>query len=214
MTTPRNGQSIVIWGAGGHAKVVADAARASGWEVAYFLDDDAVRQGENFAGATIHGPSTQLFTADADRTRILFVAIGGNAARARCLTEAQRAGYPIASLIHPSAIVSPSAQIGCGSVIMAGAVVQADARIGEGVIINTGASVDHDCVVGDFVHLAPGARLTGEVTVGDQTLVGAGAVVIPGIRIGRRAIIGAGAVVISDVPDGQTVVGVPARVVS
>ena len=203
---------LLIWGAGGHAKVVADLARASGWEIVGFLDEDPQRQGQPFYGATILGGSSHLIVSGTDRAVPVVVAIGDNAARERCLALAQREGYTVPVLTHPSAVVSPTAQLEPGTVVMAGAIVQADTRIGAGGIINTGASVDHDCVLGRCVHVAPGARLTGQIEVGNLTLIGVGAVVIPRVRIGERCTVGAGAVVIHDVLDGETVVGVPAIV--
>lgn len=212
-TPPRR---LLIWGAGGHAKVVADVARASGWEVVAFLDDDPAKQGQLFYGAPVRGPQT-LTPSLSPRGRgepecSVFVAIGNNAARERCLAQVLASGHTIPVLIDPSARVSPTAVLGPGTVVMAGAVVQADAQIGRGGIINTGASVDHDCRLGVCVHVAPGARLTGQVEVGDRTLIGAGAVVVPQIRVGADNVVGAGAVVVRDSQPGQVLVGVPARV--
>lgn len=212
MPLPKN--SLLIWGAGGHAKVVADAARASGWTVFGFLDEDATRHQRSFYGSEVLGGSDFLTSPRTDRAHCVFVAIGGNSARSRCIATAVRAGYAVPVLIHPAAVVSPTAQLGHGTIVMAGAIVQAGTRIGAGGIVNTGASVDHDCILGSCVHIAPGARLTGQIEVGDETLIGVGAVVIPRIRIGNRCTVGAGAVVIADVLDDQTVVGVPARTVS
>ncbi len=211
MTEPS--QRLLIWGAGGHAKVVADLARAGGWEVIGFLDEAPQRQGQQFYGTTILGGSRHLTETVADRTVQVVVAIGDNAARERCIEVARREGYTVPVLIHPAAVVSPTAHLEPGTVVMAGAIVQADTRIGVGGIINTGASVDHDCVLGRCVHVAPGARLTGQIEVGDLTLIGVGAVVIPRVRIGRCCTVGAGAVVIHEVLNGETVVGVPAIVV-
>ena len=202
---------LIIWGAGGHAKVVADLARAAGIPFAGYLDESVDRHHQPFYGAQILGGSSWLTSPEADRTSEVFVAIGDNSARARCLELATREGYFIPTLIHPAAIVSPTARLASGVIVMAGAIVQADAVIGVGGIVNTGASVDHDCVLGHCVHIAPGARLAGQVEIGDRTLVGLGAVVIPRIRIGHDCIVGAGAAVTQDVLHGQTVVGVPAR---
>lgn len=207
-------KSLLIWGAGGHAKVVADAARASGWTVMGFLDEDATRHHQAFYGSLILGGSAFLTSPRADRGHSVFVAIGDNSARSRCIAEAVRAEYTVPVLIHPAAVVSPTALLGPGTIVMAGAIVQADTRIGAGGIVNTGASVDHECILGSCVHVAPGARLTGQIEVGDETLIGVGAVVIPQTRIGNRCTVGAGAVVIADVLDDQTVVGVPAKAVS
>lgn len=204
-------RQIYLWGAGGHAKVVADVVRAMGMQVAGFLDESHARHGQDYYGARILGGESWLDSKEADRTCEVFVAIGNNAARLRCLEFAINAGFTVPSLIHPSAVVSPTAQLEVGTVIMAGAIVQSDTLIGRGGIINTGASVDHDCVLGRDVHIAPGARLAGQVTVGDRTLIGVSASVIPQIHIGHDCVVGAGAVVVTDVPDHQTVVGIPAR---
>ncbi len=192
--------------------MVADVARAMGLEITGFLDEASARHAELFYGAQILGGADWLTSPGADRHCEVFVAIGDNAARARCLEVAMRAGYSIPILVHPMATISPTARLAAGTIVMAGAVVQATAVIGPGGIVNTGASVDHDCVLGQCVHIAPGARLAGQVEIGDRAFIGLGAVVIPRIRIGHDGIVGAGAAVIRDVPDGQTVVGVPARV--
>ena len=107
----------------------------------------------------------------------IFIAVGNNADRKR---EAREFTNPMfATLVHPSATISPSAEIGVGSVVMAGAVIQAAARLGQHCIVNTGATIDHHCELGDYVHIAPGAHLCGRVTVGDGTLVGVGVGIAP-----------------------------------
>lgn len=200
--------SLVICGAGGHAKVVADVARCLGWTVEGFVDElHAERTGEEFCGSNILEPSALL----AGGTAAIAVGIGDcevRLNRAKTLLERGRSA-PV--LVHPRAIVAQSAVLGPASQVIAGAIINPDARLGTAVIVNTGATVDHDCVIGDGVHLAPGVHLGGNVTVGDGTFVGIGSVVKPGVRIGRQCIIGAGAVVISDLPDGVTAYGVPAR---
>lgn len=114
-------------------------------------------------------------------------------------------------LAHPSAILSPSATIGAGTLIVAGSILNADARLGMGVILNTGASVDHDCEIGDFAHISPGARLAGGVRIGARSWIGIGAVVREGVTIGADVMVGAGAAVICDIADGTQVAGVPAK---
>ena len=210
---------VLIWGGGGHGKVVADIARAAGMEIVGFVDANPAKLGavvEPGRAKVVlsqndlvkHFPSETL-PAGADRVAL---AVGDNAARAKC-----RASIPpkfLGILVHPSAWVSPSAQLGPGVVIMPGAIVNASASLGAGVIINTGAVVEHDCVVGDDAHIAPNAVLSGGVRVGAGTLIGAGSVVIPQIVIGSNATVGAGAVVISAVGDGSKVAGNPARIVN
>lgn len=196
---------IRILGAGGHAKVAAEAWRSGGGTVTAFHDDDPARAGEDLLGAAVEG-RIALATGSADA---LHVAIGSNAARRSIAAGIADDRCP--AVIHAAAVVSPTARIGAGTLVCAGAIVQAEARIGRHVIVNTAAVVEHDVVLGDFVHVAPGARLAGGVRVGAGTLVGIGAVVLPGIAIGAGATVGAGAVVIRDVPDGARVVGNPAR---
>jgi sugar O-acyltransferase (sialic acid O-acetyltransferase NeuD family) len=207
MSPPR----VLIFGAGGHAKVVASIARARGLEVAGFLEDGDRRDGEAFCGAGVI--AWARFASEASRWEGVPVApaIGDNAGRADSVERLRRLGRPLATLIHPSAVVAPGVAVGEGTAIMPGAVVNPDARLGEGVIVNTGAVVEHDCWLDDFVHLSPNAALGGGVRIGARAHLGLGAVVLPRVSIGAGARVGAGAVVLGGVAPGATVVGVPAR---
>jgi UDP-perosamine 4-acetyltransferase len=120
-------------------------------------------------------------------------------------------GYSFENVIHPSAVVSLDVYLGEGVQIMAGAVLQPGIRLGDNVIVNTGARVDHDCQVDSHAHIAPGATLSGHIHIGSGAHIGTGATIIQGVTIGAGCIVGAGAVVVDDVPEGITVVGVPAR---
>lgn len=200
-------RKAVVLGASGHAKVVIETLRASGWVVMAAFDDDPGLLGVAVLGAAVIGPIAQWCTQQVEPA---IVCIGSNRARQR--VAARAIGGRFATAVHPFAWVAPSATLGEGTVVLAGAVIQADASIGGHVIVNTGASIDHDCKIGDLVHVAPGARLAGGVVVGEGALIGIGAVVIPGIHIGAWATVGAGAAVVRDVSESATVVGVPARV--
>ena len=207
---------LLILGAGGHAKVVAETAIASGQfsEVA-FLDDrcSGPHQRLSLLGFPVLGPlALALEPAQRVHFASAVVAIGNAAARLNWIEQLDLAGYELPVLVHPTAWVSPSAQIGSGSVVFAQAALQALAAIGAGSILNTGCSVDHDVQLADGVHICPGARLAGEVQVGSRSWVGIGASVIQQVRIGADVIVGAGTAVVSDLPDGVTAVGVPARV--
>ena len=185
-------RALIILGAGGHAAVVVEAAVRAGWRIVGIASRDRPAASGSFAGAEWLG--------DPD----------GVDAQARVAAHVARGAMLHAAVVDPTAVVSPSAQIGHGVFLSTHAVVHARAAIGMGAIVNTAAVVEHDSAVGDFAHVSPGAILCGAVRVGRSAQVGAGAVVIPNRVIGEGATIGAGAVVIRDVAAGVTAVGVPA----
>lgn len=200
-----NGRLLII-GAGGHGRVVADAALCAGWRDVAFLDDDPLQK--ESGGLPVLGPvSTAVEYQDAD----FVIAIGNTEVRQRAQDALEKQGLRIATVIQPSAVISPNATIGVGSVVMAGAVINAGARVGRGCIVNTCASIDHDCAIGDFCHISVGAHLAGMVSMGEKTWVGIGAVVSNDLSICGDCTIGAGAVVIRDIDRPGTYVGVPAR---
>jgi sugar O-acyltransferase (sialic acid O-acetyltransferase NeuD family) len=201
---------LLVLGAGGHAKVLIDAARQSGRTIEGVLDDDPSKHGMSFYATTVLGPIARLERWSGHRLEFA-VAVGGNGHRQRLQLAAVAAGLQPAVIVHPNACVAGTAVIGDGSVLFAGAVVNADARIGRGAIVNTGASIDHDCTIGDWVHVAPGVAICGGVRVGEGTLVGVGARIIPGVSIGKECLVAAGAVVCRNLPDFSRVAGVPAR---
>ena len=192
--------TINIFGASGHAKVIADIIKASGDMVGYVFDD--APEDKIIDGRKVYSPKEK------DVEGPMIIAIGSNKIR-RLLAERYEIDY--AKAFHPNTSISSSVEIGNGSVVMAGVVIEADTLIGKHCIINTSSSINHECRIGDFVHISPNATLCGSVEVGDGSWIGAGAVVIQGIRIGKNCIVGAGAVVIRDVPDGTTVAGNPAK---
>lgn len=202
-------KGLLIIGAGGHGKVVAESAEAIGGFGPIALADDraAVLNG------TLRWPvvATSRDTAGLVKTYgAAIVAIGDAGLRLEFLTRLEAEGFELPVLRHPTAWISPSACLGAGSVVFAQSAIQADAQIGRGVIVNTSASVDHDCMLGDGVHACPGAHLGGNVTVGHESWLGIGCAVKHGVRIGKSVTVGAGAAVIHDIADGLTVVGVPA----
>lgn len=194
--------SLLILGAGGHGRVVADAALAQGRRVR-ITDRDAARVSEE----VLPGLRVEALDAAVAASSEVHVAIGSAAARAR---EAQAIGLPLATVVHPHASVSPHASVGAGSFVAARAVVAPGACLGVSVIVNHGAVVDHDVQVGDFSHVAPLAALGGNVRIGQRVLVGAGASVLPGVRVADDVVIGAGAVVREHL-DAGVYAGVPAR---
>ena len=200
------GRGIVVVGAGGHARVIVSALRASGELVAAVFDDARELWGKKLLGVPITGPVDELreFTGQA--------VIGiGDARTRKSLVDRLKIHW--ATVIHPHSFVHPAVPLGEGSVVFAGAVVQPESVIGSHAIINTSATVDHNCIVENYVQVAPGANLCGNVSVGVGTFVGANAVIIENLRVGRWSTVGAGAVVIRDLPDNVVAVGCPAKII-
>jgi acetyltransferase EpsM len=208
------GAKLVIWGAGGHAAVVADIVRLQGtYELAGFLNDiNKETHGRPYCGGLILGGREALPELASAGVRHFIIGIGDNQARVDLAAIARATGFSIATAIHPRAIIAPDVAIAEGTVIAAGAVVNPGVSVGEQVIVNTSASIDHSCLIEEGVHVGPGARLAGHVTVRRCARIGIGATIIDRIEIGAGAIIGAGAVVVKDVPPGVVAMGVPARV--
>lgn len=204
--------SLLILGAGGHGKVVADAAVATGqWKKIAFLDDQHPSL-KTVLDWPVLGrlEEARKFLPEHDG---FCVAIGDNELRVKLLKLYLDQGFSAPYLVHPTAYISPSASLNPGCVVFAQGVVNPGTQVGAGCIINTGASIDHDCTLEEGVHLCPGVRLAGEVRVGQQSTVGTSAAVIPRINIGHHAMVGAGSVVITDIPDHSTAAGVPAKLI-
>lgn len=199
-------KNVVIIGAGGHAKVIADIVLLNGDNLVGFLDDDDKKQ--NVDIYENHKVIGKVRDAERYSESYFIIAIGDNHARAK-VADSLSVNYYTA--IHPKATIAGTAKIGEGSVIMAGAVVNPDTIIGKHCIINTACSIDHDNRIGDFVHISPGAHLAGTVSVGDYSWICAGATVINNISIKNDIIIGAGATVISNAIKSGTYVGTPAK---
>ena len=204
---------VVVIGSGGHASVLMDVLSAAGCSVEGVITLDHKLWGKTFGGVPVLGGDEALDGRD-PKAIALANGVGSVRAptvRARVFEDYRGRGFRFPAIVHPSAVVAPSVELSDGVQIWAGCVVQAGTVLGLDALVNTGARVDHHCVVGDHVHVAPGAILCGEVHVGARSHIGAGAVVIQGIQVGKDVVVGAGATVTAAVPDGLTVVGVPAR---
>lgn len=195
---------LIIIGAGGHGKVIADAALKNGYTNICYIDDHATG---DVMGFPIIGTSTDIERVN-DGITDFIIGIGNNAIRK---TVAEKYNVNWVSIVHPSAQIAFNAEIGKGSVVMANAVVNVCATVGEHCIINTGAIVEHDNVVEDYVHISSNAALGGTVHISKQTHVGIGALVKNNIKICDNCVVGAGAAVIKDITEYGTYVGVPAR---
>lgn len=204
---------VIIVGAGGHGRVLADALLAARTEVLGFIDADPRLTGMSFLGLRVLGGDEVLAASRQDEVQlVLGVGSVGLPTTRRVLGEKLSSqGWRFATVVHPRAIVAPGAQLADGAQVMAGSVVQTGASVGVCAIVNTGALVDHDCEIGRFTHIAPGVTLSGGVVVGEGSHIGTGAVIIQGVRLGARTIVAAGAVVINDDPGEATLMGVPAR---
>lgn len=201
-------EKLLIIGASGHGKVVADIAiKMDKWQSIAFLDDDDSIK--SCMGLEVIGKSADAFTflKDAD----VFVAIGDNAIRETTQDRFEIEGASMATLIHPSAIIGTDVEIGAGTVIMAGVVINSSSRIGKGNIINTSCSLDHDNEIEDYVHISPGVKTAGSVFIGKGTWLGIGSIVSNNVNICSGCKVGAGAVVVKDITEPGVYVGVPAR---
>lgn len=191
---------LIIIGASGHGKVIADIAVKIGYTDIVFLDDN--EKITECAGFPVVGKTVQAGDMDGDK----IVAIGNAGIR-----EKIQKTIETVTLVHPDASISRRVQIGQGTVVMAGAVINSDVTVGRGCIINTCASVDHDCKIGDYVHVSVGAHVAGTCEIGKGTWIGAGAVVSNNIKVCRDCMIGAGSVVVKDIDEAGVYVGVPVR---
>jgi sugar O-acyltransferase (sialic acid O-acetyltransferase NeuD family) len=200
---------LVVVGAGGHGKVVADILLAAGETVTGFLDDDERASGTRVLGLPVLGTRTWLASSPGARVAL---GVGSNTARARVAAACIDAGAELVTAKHPRAVIAPSARIEEGAVVMALVVINADAVIRRGAIINTAAVIEHDCEVGAFAHVSPNAALAGACKVGARAHVGIGAVMLPRTSVGDDTIVGGGAVVTSSLPASVVAIGTPARI--
>jgi len=199
---------LLIIGASGHGKVIADIAlKMYRWQSIAFLDDD--ESIKSSMELEVIGKSADAFKYIKDYQ--IFVGIGNNVTREKIQERLKAEGASIPTLIHPNAIIGEEVETGIGTVIMAGVVINCCTRIGRGCIINTGVTIDHDNVIEDFVHISPGVHLAGTVKVGKGTWLGIGSVVSNNVNIISGCKVGAGAVVVKDINEEGTYVGIPAR---
>ena len=196
---------MYLYGASGHCKVVIEAIKSSkNIKIDAVFDDNP--KIDFILSIPVVNPNETGFS---DLNNFI-ITIGDNKIRKKIV---QNLDVSYMKAIDSSAIISESAQIDFGTVILAGAIINAEANIGKHCIINSGSVIEHDCIIEDFAHISPNAALAGNVFVGEGSHIGIGAIVIQGIKIGKWCIIGAGAVIINDVPDFAVVVGNPGRVI-
>jgi sugar O-acyltransferase (sialic acid O-acetyltransferase NeuD family) len=202
---------LLIIGAGGHGRVVADIAKKlNRYSYIAFLDDDQSLKSR--IGIEVIGCSDDIsnYISEYD----IFVAIGKNDIREKFQSKLEGLEATIPVLIHPNAVIGENVKINEGTVVMAGVIINCGSTIGKGCIINTSASIDHDDILEDFIHISPGAHLAGTVKIGTGSWIGIGATVSNNLSIISNCIIGAGAVVIKDIKETGIYIGVPVRIIS
>ncbi|RJP75598.1 MAG: acetyltransferase [Desulfobacteraceae bacterium] len=208
---------VIGFGAGSHAKVILEILlEGKQYKPIGFLDSDPNLHGTSIQNIPVLGGDDLAASLKEKGIYHFFIGVGGAedpTIRIRLFLSAQNLELSPIQVRHPSCIISKSASIEDGAVIMAGVVVNACAQIGSNVILNTNSTIEHDCIIGHHVHIAPGAILSGGVCVGDRSHIGANASIRQNIHIGNNVIIGIGAVVVNDVPDNRVVVGNPAKTI-
>ena len=209
MEHPNN---LIVIGSGGHARVVADAARSAGFVLHGFIDINYHGQNEHILERPVIGGIELLHELDNQKYSII-VAIGDNSKRAYHYLQAQKKGFSTPTVIHPTAVVSNDCLIENGVFINTSAIINAEAIIRENAIINTSAIIEHEVVVGEHSHIGPGVKVGGRTIIGKRTFIGIGASVIDKVKIGTNVIIGAGSVIIENVKNNCTVVGVPGQAI-
>lgn len=198
--------TLIIIGAGGHGKVVADIAlKMNKWEEIYFLDNNDSL--EFVLGIKVIGRTSDYkkYISHSD----MFVAIGDNKVREKIMEEMEGFGVSIPILIHQSTNIGIGVNINIGTVLMAGAIVNSDTMIGKGCIINTGVNIDHETIISNYSHISPGANLAGNVHIGYRTWVGIGCTISNNINITKDCIIGAGSLVIKNINESGIYFGSP-----
>lgn len=207
-------KKIIIWGAGGHALVVADALRSNGEAVFGFIDTVSfVRKDAQLMDLPVWGSVHEAVTScQEDGCEIAF-GFGHCAARSQGIKYLDRSGISLKTVVHARAYVSPAASLGRGIYVAPNAVVEPGCSIGDGVIVNAGSVVCHESSIGQAVSICPGVCIGGKAKVGEASWLGIGCTLIDKVCVGTGCFIGGGAVVIKGIPDRSLAYGVPARVV-
>ena len=202
-------KKVIIIGAGGHAKVIADIIEKSGDQIVGFLDDKIEKNTIIVKDYKVIGDLNSRFSLSiANKDYEFITAIGDNKRRKEISTSPNLKFY---TAIHPSAQIGLDVKIEEGTAIMANVCINSSARIGKHCIINTGAIIEHDNIIENFVHISPNATLGGTVRIGENTHIGIGSVVKNNITICQNCTVGAGAAVVKNILEEGTYIGVPAR---
>lgn len=202
-------RKVVIIGAGGHAKVIADIVEKSKDILVGFLDDN-IEKGKNvICNYKVIGKIEECLEIKKQNNNIEFIiGIGSNEIRKEIVNKYRLKYY---TALHPSAQIGLDVKIEKGTVVMANACINSGVKIGQHSIINTGAIIEHDNIIENYVHISPNVALGGTVKIGENTHVGISAVVKNNISICSDSTIGAGAVVVNNIEEGGIYIGIPAH---
>ena len=208
--------TILLIGAGGHCRVIIDTIQnRKSFKIAGIIDIKE-KIGEKVCGVPVIGTDEDLHKIFKNGCKQCFISIGsvGNPGlRIKLYKKVKKIGFNLPLIVHPSAIVSESTKIGCGTFLGAGVIINSGTVVGENCIINTGAIIDHDCLIEDNVHMAPGTVLSGGVKIGECTHIGVGSSVLQYLKIGKRSLIGAGSIVTKEIPNDVVAYGNPCRII-
>lgn len=203
-------KKVIIFGASGHARVIADIIKKSGDEIVGFLDDNADIQGKTIFDSKIVLGDTSEESVKKYVDCYFIIGIGSN--RVRKIISEKYSNLKWYTAIHPSSIIGSDVSIKEGTVIMAGTVINTGTVVGKHCIVNTSSSLDHDNILEDYVHISPGSHLAGTVRISEGTWICTGVTIINNITIGKNNIIGAGATVIKNIEEeNSTFVGIPVK---
>ncbi|MBN1348938.1 acetyltransferase [candidate division KSB1 bacterium] len=205
---------VIIYGAGQNGRVVVEILKATNrHSVVGFIDDNHALHNKTIVELPVLGDRTALDNLGTNgHIKSAFVSIGNNKIRAQKALLMKEKGFALINIIHESAIISESVELGENVQIGAGAIINTNSKIGNNVIINTAATIDHDNEIGDNVQICPGVHLAGVVKIQESSFIGTGAIVINNVTIGKNVVVGAGTLVLKDVPDNAVIIGVPGKV--
>jgi sugar O-acyltransferase (sialic acid O-acetyltransferase NeuD family) len=203
-------RKLIILGAGNFAEEALDLARETGrFDVVCFVEGiDREQCNKQIAGVPIAWIED---LRQYDRSHALLCAVG-SPRRRHLIAQAAETGLEFVNLVHPSARISATAQLGSGILVSTGVIIAAGTSVGDHVMLNRGALIGHNVTIADYVTISPGVNIGGRARIGEGTYVGMGAIILDHLLIGRNSIVGAGAVVTKTVPDNVQVLGVPATI--
>lgn len=214
MMSENSDQTIILFGAGGHAKSVISVMQAQAkWQLAGLLEDGAREMEKQVLGYPVLGGQSQLDGLRKAGIAKAMVAIGDNTGRGRLADVLEDSGFELVSIIHPTACLMTDCVVEQGAFIHALSLIGPECHVGRNAIVQSYTGLGHEGHIGDYVQFCPGVHIGGKATIGDFCFFGPGAVIYPGVKIGCNVLVGTNSVVNKNVPDNVVIVGNPGRVV-